>query len=143
MKAVEKRAGSDTESEIRALIDDWSRALSNKDVDAILNHYAEDVVAFDVPPPLQVNGRSAIRANIESWLKMFEGPINVEFKDQKVTVGDELAVLHQLARISDKNKGPESGSWVRVTVCYEKTGDNWQVTHEHASVPLAMTGDGN
>ena len=134
MKAVETRAG--TESEIRALINDWSRALSNKDVEAILAHYAEDVIAFDVPPPLQVTGLKAVRTNIENWLKMFEGPINVEFKDQKIAASDDLAVLYQLARISDKDKGPESGSWVRVTVCYQKFDGRWLVTHEHASVPF-------
>lgn len=140
MKAVETKAGP--ESEIRALIDDWSQALSKKDVDAILKHYAEDVVAFDVPPPLQLNGRDAIRRNIENWLKMFEGPINVEFKNQNITISGELAVLHQLARISDKNKGPESGAWVRVTVCYRRIDGRWLVTHEHASVPFGRN-DGN
>jgi uncharacterized protein (TIGR02246 family) len=140
MKAVETKAGP--ESEIRALIDDWSRAMSNKDIDSILAHYAEDVIAFDVPPPLQVKGREAVRTKIEDWLKVFEGPISVEFKDQNIAASDDLAVLHQLARISDKNKGPESGSWVRVTVCYQKTDGRWLVTHEHASVPLPMN-DGN
>jgi uncharacterized protein (TIGR02246 family) len=121
MKAVEKRAVGSAEYEIRELIDDWSRAMSNKDIDSILAHYAEDVIAFDVPPPLQVNGRKAVRTKTENWLKMFEGPISVEFKDQNIAASDDLAVLHQLARISDKTKGPESGSWVRVTVCYQKT----------------------
>ena len=138
MTAAETRAGA--ESEIRILIDDWSRALSNKDVDALLEHYAEDVIAFDVPPPLQLNGREAIRKNIENWVKRFEGPISVEFKDQNITTSDDLAVLHQLARISDKNKGLESGSWVRVTVCYRKIDGRWLVTHEHASVPFGMNG---
>jgi uncharacterized protein (TIGR02246 family) len=141
MKAVEKKTSSGAESEIRTLIDDWSRAISNKDVDSVLAHYAEDVIAFDVPPPLQVKGRTSIRANIENWLKMFEGPTNVEFKDQKIIAGDDIAVLHQLARISDKDKGPESGSWVRVTVCYEKIRGQWLVTHEHASVPFGMNGN--
>ena len=117
MKAVEKRDASGAETEIRALIDEWAQAISDKNVDAVLAHYAEDVVAFDVPPPLQVAGLKAVRTNIENWLKMFEGRPNVEFKDQKIAASGDLGVLHQLARISDDRKGAESGSWVRVTVC--------------------------
>jgi len=142
MKAVEKKADVGTEAEIRTLIDDWSRAISNKDIDSILAHYAEEVTAFDVPPPLQRKGRKQLRTNIENWLEMFEGPIQVEFEDQNITMSGDLAVLHQLARISDKSKGEGSGTWVRVTVCYQKTGGRWLVIHEHASVPFGMN-DGN
>jgi uncharacterized protein (TIGR02246 family) len=139
MKAVEKKAVEGPESEIRTLIDDWSEAISNKDIDSILAHYAEEVIAFDVPPPLQLKGRKALRTNIENWLEMFEGPIQVEFEDQNTTISGDLAMLHQLARISDKSKGEGSGTWVRVTVCYQKIGGRWLVIHEHASVPFGMS----
>jgi uncharacterized protein (TIGR02246 family) len=143
MEAAKGKANNSAESEIRALIDDWSRAVANKDADAILEHYDEDVVAFDVPPPLQVKGREAFRKNIEDWLKMFDGSPQVEFKDQKIITSGDLAVLHQLARIGDSNKGADSDQWVRVTVCYQKNSGRWLVTHEHASLPFSMGGDGN
>jgi uncharacterized protein (TIGR02246 family) len=136
MKAIESKADTSAESDIRALIDHWSRAMSEKDVDSLMEHYAEDVVAFDVPPPLQVNGRDAVRAKLDSWLRMFEGPVDVDFKDVNIITGGDLAVLHQLARVSDRRSGPGSGSWVRVTVVYQKIDGKWLVTHEHASLPF-------
>ncbi len=136
MNAVELKTDINAESEIRALVGHWAELMSVKDVDAIMEHYAEDVIAFDVPPPLQVSGRAAIREKLEGWLSMFEGPIDVEFKDTAVSTSGDIAVLHQLARVSDRKAGPESGMWVRVTVCYRKIGGKWLVTHEHASVPF-------
>lgn len=136
MKAIESKSDTAAVAEIRALVDHWTRSMSSKDVDAIMEHYAEDVVAFDVPPPLQVNGREAVRQKLDAWLRVFKGPVDVEFKGTKIIANGELAVLHQLARVSDRKIGPESGTWVRVTVCYQKTDGKWLVTHEHASVPF-------
>lgn len=128
-----------TESEIQALADHWAESMRKRDVNAIMEHYSNDVVAFDVPPPHTVTGKAAVSQNLESWLKIFDGPIDVEFKDISIVVaGDELAVLRQLARVSDSGKGPDSGMWVRVTVCYQKQDGKWLVIHEHASVPLVM-----
>jgi uncharacterized protein (TIGR02246 family) len=139
MKAVETKTNN--EAEITALTDHWKKALAEKNIDGMLENYAEDVVVFDVPPPLQIKGRDALRENNENWLKMFEGPVAAEFKDVSITASDDLAVLHQLARIYDKNKGPESGSWARVTVCYRKTDGKWLAFHDHVSVPISVGGN--
>ena len=125
----------DNENEIRKLVDSWAAAVSEKDIDAIMKHYSEDVVVFDVPPPLQETGRDAYRKHWEDWLKMFDGPLNCEFKDMHITTGDDVAFLHTLTRVSEKKSGPDSGSWVRVTVGYRKIDGNWIATHEHVSVP--------
>lgn len=141
MKAIETKQKRTGESEIRTLIDDWVKSLSAKNIDAILAHYADDVVAYDVPSPLQVNGREGIRHHLESWLNMFKEPIRVEFRDQNITVSGDLAVLRHLARVYDASRGPESGNWVRVTVCYQKRDGKWLVVHEHASIPAGLVGN--
>jgi uncharacterized protein (TIGR02246 family) len=123
------------ENEIRKLIDSWADAVAAKDIDAIMKHYSEDVVVFDVPPPLQETGRNAYRKHWESWFKMFDGPLNVEFKNMEITVGDEVGFLHTLTRVSEQKSGPDSGSWVRVTVGYRKIDGDWIATHEHVSIP--------
>lgn len=82
-----------TESEIRSLSEHWAESMRKREVDAIMEHYSDDVVAFDVPPPNTVTGKAAVRQNIESWLKIFDGPIEVEFKDVSILAGGDLAVL--------------------------------------------------
>ena len=119
------------ENEIRKLVDSWAAAVAAKDIDAIIKHYSEDVVVFDVPPPLRESGREAYRKHWESWFKMFDGPLNCEFKDMQITTGDDVAFLHTLTRVSEKKAGP----WVRVTVGYKMIDGNWIATHEHVSIP--------
>jgi hypothetical protein len=44
------------ESQIRAVIEAWADAVRRHDLSAILAHHDEDIVMFDVPPPLQSRG---------------------------------------------------------------------------------------
>ena len=136
MKATEKRTDnvSAAEAEIQALTDHWTDAVQKKDFDAIMSHYADDVTAFDVPPPLEIEGADSVRQNMVNWLNMFEGPGEVKFKHMKITAGDDVAFLHTLTSVTPKGAGRES--WVRVTVCYQKIDGKWLVTHEHASLPF-------
>ena len=124
----------ESEKEIQKLSENWAAAVEKKDVDAILAAYSDDVVVFDVPPPLQVKGLDACRKHWEDWLKNFKGAIKCEFKDTQITAGEDVAFLTTLTRIEEKD-APESGSWVRVTVGYRKTNGKWLATHEHASIP--------
>lgn len=136
MQAKEQRSSdkSASESEIRDLVNEWMNAVRDKDFDKIMSHYSDDVTAFDVPPPLQIKGAGSVRENIINWLTMFEGPAHVEFKDQKITADENVAFLHTLTSVTPENE--HHRSWVRVTVCYEKVGGRWLVTHEHASLPF-------
>jgi uncharacterized protein (TIGR02246 family) len=125
------------EEEIKALAEQWADAVRRRDFDALLEHYAEDVVVFDVPPPLQVKGRDQYRKNMERWLGNFKGSIECEMNELTITATDEIAFAHSLTRISDTMEdGTSSGSWVRATVCYRKFGGRWLVVHEHASLPF-------
>jgi ketosteroid isomerase-like protein len=49
-------AKTTAEAQIRALIDDWVKALRAKDVDGVMSHYAADIVTFDLAPPLEYRG---------------------------------------------------------------------------------------
>ncbi|MBN4669100.1 hypothetical protein HUS74_26370, partial [Pandoraea nosoerga] len=47
------------ETEIRSLIDAWAAAVRRQDYPGILAHHDQDIVMFDVPPPLQSRGLDA------------------------------------------------------------------------------------
>jgi ketosteroid isomerase-like protein len=69
------------ETQIRKLIENWAQAVRDVDMDRILAHHADDVLMFDVPPPLQCKG---IKAYKETWDLFFrfnsggEGSIDLE-----------------------------------------------------------------
>lgn len=125
---------SENEKQIRRLIDSWAAAVSEKDVDAIMSNYSEDVTVYDVPGPLQDKGRDNYRKHWEGWLEMFDGPTIVEFKDMQITAGEDVAFVNTLTKVSEK-ADPDKGSWVRVTVGYKKIDGKWIATHEHVSIP--------
>lgn len=59
---------SRNEAEIRQLIDDWIEAFRAKDVERIMSFYAQDVVAYDIVPPLQCKGAAEYRKDWEAML---------------------------------------------------------------------------
>ena len=128
------------ENEIRDLIGQWAAAVAQKDVNKIMSFYSDDVRVFDVPPPLQVKGKVGYRKNWEDWLRMFRGDIECTIRDLNITASSDTAFASCLTHIGEKGNG--SGSWVRVTVGYRRTGDKWLATHEHVSLPFnGQTGE--
>jgi uncharacterized protein (TIGR02246 family) len=130
-----------TPAEICALVADWAGAVRSKDVDAAMRHYAADVIAFDLAPPLQYAGAEALRTSLAAWFATFRGPVGYEVRDLAVTASDEVAFCRSLNRISGtRTDGEATDVWVRATIGLRKIDGAWKVTHEHASVPFYMDG---
>jgi ketosteroid isomerase-like protein len=126
-----------TESEIRTLLESWSKAARAKDIDRLMSVYSPDIVYFDVVPPLQFTGTDAVRANFLRWFGGFEGSIGQEVGDSHILVSGDVAVAYMLIRASGTLKdGREVGYWVRATVCCKRSNDSWLITHEHISLPF-------
>ena len=125
------------EAEIRALIEDQANAIRAKDVDGSLSSYASDVLLFDVVNPLRSTGSGAARKRLAEWFSSFRGPIGYEIRDLAIAAGDDVAFSHSLKRVSAiTTAGQRLDMWWRATICYRKVDGAWQVTHEHASVPV-------
>ena len=129
------------EAQIRALIDDWAKAIRTKDVNAVMSHYATDIVTFDIAPPLEYAGADALKKSLGAWFPTFRGPVGYEIRDLGITAGDDVAFCRSLNRISGtRTNGEETDVWVRATVGLRKIDGKWKVTHEHTSVPFYMDG---
>lgn len=55
--------------EIRGWLDHWRKGVSAKDVDRVMELYTEDVLAYDLVPPLQYIGKAAYRADLATILR--------------------------------------------------------------------------
>ncbi|MDR5825198.1 MULTISPECIES: nuclear transport factor 2 family protein [unclassified Caballeronia] len=122
---------------IRALIEAWRQAVLAKDVDALVRHYAEDVVVFDVVPPASLKGVEPYREHWQHWFDSMKGPLAFEMRDVEVAASGDLAFAHSVNCVAVG----EQDDIVRATVCFRKIGGEWRVVHEHASVPLMMDMD--
>ena len=129
------------EARIRKEIESWAEALARRDVDALVSHYAPDVVVADLAPPLWNTGVETVRRNLEAWLPTWSRGPAIEIRDLHVTAGDDVAFTRSLHRLhGTKTDGYEADLWVRATICFRKLGGAWKVTHEHVSVPFHMDG---
>ena len=125
------------EREIRALMDDLASAIHAKDVNALMAHYAPDVLTFDLLAPLQHRGADAIRKRVSEWFSSFQGPIGYEVRDLSITVGDDVAFCHSLTGSNGTRKdGTKIAMWWRATNGFRKIGGRWIVTHGHSSEPF-------
>jgi uncharacterized protein (TIGR02246 family) len=125
--------------EIRGWIDRWTKAVSAKDVDRVMELYTEDVVAYDVVPPLQYIGKGAYRADFQQFFAQYESELRVETRDLHVGGNGDLGYATGLQMISGTLKhGQKSGVWVRFTSLYRKINGKWLDFHDHVSVPVEI-----
>ena len=125
------------ESQIRVQIEQRTKAVSDKNIDALISNYAPDVLSFDVVNQLQYVGSDAIRKRLEEWFASFQGSIGYEISDLSIAAGESVAFCHFLFRVSGALlDGGKVGMWVRATVCLRKLDGRWMITHEHDSVPF-------
>lgn len=121
---------------IRQLIADQQQAICAKNVDQIMSRYAAEVILFDVKPPFQTQGKAAVRQVWEECLPYFPDAFEIETRDLSVTVSEDLAVAHWLFRFTGEQDHPAMQTWMRVTAVCQKNQGEWQILHEHLSVPF-------
>lgn len=137
--AAEIKPALDNADQLREAIGEWAVAVRAKDIDAVMSHYASDVVAFDVVNPLEYQGTDLVRERLTNWLASFEGPFGFEISNLELEAGDYLAFSHSINRvIATKADGVDLNMCWRATLCCRKIEGRWMITHSHASVPFDM-----
>jgi ketosteroid isomerase-like protein len=127
---------SAAEKEIRGWLDRWTKAFTEMDVDSIMALYADDVVAYDVVPPLQYVGKAEYRTDYQQFLSQYEGSLHVEVRDLHVGATGDFGYAAGLELISGTLKnGQKSHVWLRFTSLYRKSDGHWLDFHDHVSVP--------
>jgi ketosteroid isomerase-like protein len=129
---------------IRAMMTTFSAAFQARDVNTIMSLYehSDNLVAYDVAPPLRYVGWEAYKKDYEQFLGSFKGPVSDELRDFNVFVEGPIAYSYDTERISGTlTSGHHAAMIVRVTDIYRKFGDKWLIVHEHVSVPVDFTTD--
>lgn len=135
---------TEDERRIRALLDDFARAIRNKDAAAAIAPLADDAVTFDLAPPLR-HGPDIVHdpAGLEEWFGTWKGPIVLQSKDLRVALGGDVAYAYGLQRMTGtKTNGEDVDLWFRATACFRRDRGSWRIAHMHNSVPFAMDGSG-
>jgi uncharacterized protein (TIGR02246 family) len=126
------------ESEIRNLIESWAKAVRANEIDGVLAGHTDDMVMFDVPPPVVVKGIDAYRETwpeFFKWQRQCEGSFDIVSLD--VTAGDDVAFATAVLRCGSKEELKKDDTpRLRLTVGLRKEDGRWLIAHEHHSFPL-------
>jgi uncharacterized protein (TIGR02246 family) len=134
---MSQQCGTD-ERQIRALIEEWADAVRRHDLSDILAHHEQDIVMFDVPPPLQSRGMDEYKKTWDLFFRYHKPSQAFDIEDLAITAGEDVAFAVAIMRCgSGTFSGPptESGFLFRLTIGLRKVDGDWSVTHEHHSVP--------
>jgi len=138
--ATQRVQESNDELAIRAVIESVGRAHHDKNAAGIVAPYAKDAVIYDLAPPLSHVGMDLKQK--QEWLDTWEGPLDREVLDLKIEVTGDFALGHGYYRLggTPKSAGRPISFWMRATVALRREGNEWQIVHEHTSVPFYMDG---
>ncbi len=135
--AVEERKKND-EAAIQRRLDELTIALHDKNIKGVMSLYAQEVVTFDIVPPLQYLGADALRKLWEEVFFVYQ-TITYEIHDLSITVGDDMAFTHSLNRMSGSmTTGQKTDYWLRWTACFRKINGKWLIVHHQVSVPVDL-----
>jgi len=123
---------------IRELIEAQVDAFRRKDAAAAVALLADDVVAFEMIPPLVVSSQAARSEQaMAGWFAGWDGPITVEFRNLVIHVGGDVAFSHSLSRLAGTRLGGgQTDIWMRSTLGFKRTNNGWRIVHGHSSVPF-------
>lgn len=126
------------EQTIRELIEARADAMRRKDAGAAVALLADDIVAFEMVPPLALP--SAAVNNVQAmagWFAGWEGPIEIEIRNLRIYADGDVAFAHSLNRLAGTRLGGgRTDMWMRSTLGFRRTGDGWRIVHGHTSVPF-------
>ena len=136
----QRAAKGGAEGEIRELLNRFTEVFRSADINKILEFYADDVVAFDMVPPLQFSGKNAYS---ESWKQSVQGPMKGPFiwepRDEKIYVSGDIAFVHHLVKCGATGAdGKPMSGWIRHGFGLQKRSGKWLIVHDHFSVPVDM-----
>jgi len=105
-------AGSREEAAIRTLIDRWTKAAHEKNVDGVMSIYQRgpSLLAYDLVPPLQSKGWDAYRDAYKAFFDQYDGPIEFEFRDLVIAADTTFGYSHALQRVSGTLKGGQKAA---------------------------------
>jgi PhnB protein len=132
------------ERQIDELLRALSDAIRSKDARAVVALYTDDVVAYDLPPPLRIgSGPLHDPGYMQQWFDTWDGPIESRAEDLEIVVGGDVGYAFGLRHMTGiKKAGEHVDLWFRATACVRRTTRGWRIAHVHNSVPFAMDGSG-
>lgn len=104
-------------------------------------HWSEDVLWFDIPP-FASRGVQPARKFFDKVFSNFKS-LKVEILETFIFLNGNMGIVCTVQQVNVVLKsGDKKSLFVRETDCFEKRRNEWQLIHQHASVPSGGAWDG-
>lgn len=126
---------------ILAVADRYVRAVYDKDVEAFVALFDEQVRIFDMWNVWEYRGRSAWRDMVEEWFRSLGSDrVAVTFDEWEITVHERFASASAFVRYAAESAdGKQLRSMQnRLSWVLQRRDDLWLVIHEHSSGPASF-----
>ena len=125
---------------IRQLLEEWTRVTREGPQDDVLKNHSDNVLIYDVLPPLKYESAATYRASWDEWQPDAQGDMQFELEDLNVTTSPEVAFAHGLLQCGGTlPDGKSFRDTVRATFCLRKIRGSWKVSHQHISKPYGKS----
>ena len=115
------------------VLDKWTKAFSDSDVDAIVKLHAPDALFLGTGSKTVVSETEGIRKYFENAL-LTRRPRGAPITDQAVmTLSDNVVLVTGLNASTGVTDGKPFSNPGRVTFVIAKRGSDWQIVHFHRS----------
>jgi ketosteroid isomerase-like protein len=106
-------------------------------MEGVLTEHADDIVMFDVPPPIDgVRGIADYRETWPPFFKWQEQGASFEIVSLDVAAGEDVAFAYALLRCgTEEELSRDPGNRLRLTIGLRKEREWWLEAHEHHSFP--------
>lgn len=131
---------------IRDILDQYTEAVWNKDVEAFLALYDDNIRDYDAWEQWEYAGIHEFRTLPVNWFRESEGHrVKVTFMYPEIHQSGHLAAVWSQVVYSAYDERDRLKHFIsnRMTLVLEKPGNDWKIIHEHTSVPVDQeTGQG-
>jgi ketosteroid isomerase-like protein len=126
------------EAAIGELIENWARAVRAKNLDGILANHSQEILMFDVPPPIQSKGIEAYKKTWDLFFSWSNDPVVFDIGEMNIITGRDVAFVTALMRCAGTEaNGERIDLEFRLTTGLRKIGGQWIIMHEHHSIPAS------
>jgi uncharacterized protein (TIGR02246 family) len=127
---------TEDKAQIHDLVENWAKAVRDENLEGIFANHSDDIVMFDVPPPLQSKGIDAYKKTWDLFFSWSTRSRVFNFTELEITAGDTVAFCHGIGHCTGLSPdGVEENLEFRLTIGLQKVNGQWVITHEHHSLP--------
>ena len=128
-----------TTTNAASLFASFSDAVWNKDVEAYLALYDEQVLVFDMWESWAYDGLPAWRKMVEGWFSSLGSDRDrVTFRDKHVEMAGDIGFVTAIVRFAAVSETGEELRFLdnRLTWVLRRKNESWKIVHQHTSGPI-------